>query len=728
METECFDTGKDNLLNVAKGVYNAMQIARDQKSGNYYNAINFNWFKKYRERKNMSHAECGADEWLSQAVRTYQDELSKNYSLDATAMGIMSEVVGTALGFQSPTDAVGKVIATLGNLTEQFSSARDSRGFFSHFYVHQQGAGSSSMNTTSPLATGLLVQAALFARSYFYAIGAGERLRVGGAEMPIEASERASFGLQVTSLEALAAQLYDSVDFKSILCDSTTGLISPEGEGIPFTIGTAASSHPNMCGKATAYPDAEGLYEFSEAHNSVYLAYQQACGAQKPGECNYTNIELMWNRWQKRRNSPNHHYTDYPILSTSGAYMLQMLWYTTNSFNNDTRYEELFHNHWLADESFYKQALYAGKRGRYGLGEGPESKWCNEQKSYNSLHLHEKNQKFTHGVREGLILGSHGHCAALSANIVAGNAPINPTLIQQQLLLLLEDGETVEPIPCTNHAVLWRESLLDSKIGVSTSMGRDSRITIVDLAPSLLGLASLFLPDKNFFKKYSRHFAHSGEADGPTSLAEIKARRQRLVIEKAELAEAEMLLVKCHALCDPNGLGIYKLSHGNTSSASPEQCTLDCAASLVHGELFSSGGRQNRTQSANASRLLRQTKDDASEHGKLSQAQVLLKCHAECGASSHDTSACTMDCALRRLHDGRAGRANVTVAPLHASNLNAEHRRAKLESTRDLLEITRALSNYTTRARSMQEAALAPSNHTKRAAPQELTQEQILLK
>ena len=45
METECFDSGKDNLLNVAKGVYNAMQIARDDKSGSYYNAINFNWFK-----------------------------------------------------------------------------------------------------------------------------------------------------------------------------------------------------------------------------------------------------------------------------------------------------------------------------------------------------------------------------------------------------------------------------------------------------------------------------------------------------------------------------------------------------------------------------------------------------------------------------------------------------------------------------------------------------------
>ena len=165
----------------------------------------------------------------------------------------------------------------------------------------------------------------------------------------------------------------------------------------------------------------------------------------------------------------------------------------------------------------------------------------------------------THGVREGLILGSHGHCAALSANIVAGNVPVNSTLIQQQLLLLLEDGETVEPSPGANHAVLWRESLLDSKIGVSTSQGRDSRITIVGLAPSLMGLASLFLPDKNFFKKYSRHFAHSGESDGPTSPVEIKARHERLEIEKAELTAAEDILVKCHALCDPNGFGINQL-------------------------------------------------------------------------------------------------------------------------------------------------------------------------
>ena len=214
------------------------------------------------------------------------------------------------------------------------------------------------------------------------------------------------------------------------------------------------------------------------------------------------------------------------------------------------------------------------------------------------------------------------------------------------------------------------------------------------------------------------------------------------MVERAELAEAEMLLVKCHALCDPNGLGYYKLSAGNRSSHSPEQCTLDCASSLVHGELFSRYGWQNRTQSANASRLLRQTKDDAAEHGRLTQAQVLLKCHAECAASGGDSSACTMDCALRRLHSsGALAAANASTAPVHAgpsgpgAEHSAERRRAKLETTRDLLEVTRALNNYTKRARFMQEgrqeASASPfANHTKRAAApnEEFTQEQLLLR
>jgi len=81
----------------------------------------------------------------------------------------------------------------------------------------------------------------------------------------------------------------------------------------------------------------------------VYLAYQQACGAQPPGECNNTDIELLWNRWQARKTNPNHHYSDVPLLTTYGGYMLQLLYYTNNNFNNDTRYQELFYNNWCAD-------------------------------------------------------------------------------------------------------------------------------------------------------------------------------------------------------------------------------------------------------------------------------------------------------------------------------------------------------------------------------------------
>ena len=49
---------------------------------------------------------------------------------------------------------------------------------------------------------------------------------------------------------------------------------------------------------------------------------------------------------------------------------------------------------------YFKQGLYAGKRGRYGLAEGPEGKWCDEGKSYHSMSLHEK----THAVTPGRTL------------------------------------------------------------------------------------------------------------------------------------------------------------------------------------------------------------------------------------------------------------------------------------------------------------------------------------
>ena len=102
----------------------------------------------------------------------------------------------------------------------------------------------------------------------------------------------------MSELSTVVEELYDSIDFTHIGCDDKTGRLSSSGSGIPFTISNAG----DLCGEgATIYPGKDGLYNFSEAHNYVYLAYQQACGAQPAGECNNTDIELMWNRWQARQ-------------------------------------------------------------------------------------------------------------------------------------------------------------------------------------------------------------------------------------------------------------------------------------------------------------------------------------------------------------------------------------------------------------------------------------------
>jgi hypothetical protein len=48
------------------------------------------------------------------------------------------------------------------------------------------------------------------------------------------------------------------------------------------------------------------------------------------------------NPCQARRLHTNHHYSDVPLLTTFGGYILQLVYYTNNNFNHDTRYQELF--------------------------------------------------------------------------------------------------------------------------------------------------------------------------------------------------------------------------------------------------------------------------------------------------------------------------------------------------------------------------------------------------
>ena len=164
-----------------------------------------------------------------------------------------------------------------------------------------------------------------------------------------------------------------------------------------------------------------------------------------------------------------------------------------------------------------------------------------------------------------------------------------------------------------------------------------------------MGLATLFLPDKSFYKKYSRHFAHDGEIAGPTSMAELRARRLRREASKAQLAEGEEILVKCNALCDGNGPVLSQLYD---ASGTPEQCTIDCAA--AYGELFSVTGAQAKSDTKLSQKG--EKKASAIEKAQLAEGEeILVKCNALCDRNGpvlselYDASGtpaqCTIDCA-----------------------------------------------------------------------------------
>ena len=80
METECFPTAKDNLWNIAKGVYDVMQIARDRMTGVYYNEVNLDWFVRYMERTHSAEYtvdngspvdSCMGQDWSHEALEPY---------------------------------------------------------------------------------------------------------------------------------------------------------------------------------------------------------------------------------------------------------------------------------------------------------------------------------------------------------------------------------------------------------------------------------------------------------------------------------------------------------------------------------------------------------------------------------------------------------------------------------------------------------------------------------
>ena len=124
----------------------------------------------------------------------------------------------------------------------------------------------------------------------------------------LDDAEKASFAGAVSGLSTVVEELYDSIDFTHIGCDDQTGRLSPGGTGIPFTILKKESDYADLCGAgATAWPDKNGLYNFTEAHAHVEPSPSPKAGRRLPlSRDDMETVGFLMARKTKRRFTPLH--------------------------------------------------------------------------------------------------------------------------------------------------------------------------------------------------------------------------------------------------------------------------------------------------------------------------------------------------------------------------------------------------------------------------------------
>ncbi len=318
---------------------------------------------------------------------------------------------------------------------------------------------------------------------------------------------------------ALVGELWDSIRFESILCAKNA--LSPTGTGIPMTLSLTGDE----CGPAQE-PQADGFYQFNEEHYTIWFAYEKACGGQPAGHCSNAAIEAMWDAWQGRRLHPNHAYEKIALLSAWSGYIVHLPYYTTHTFNSDPAYLALFRNHWLADRAYFDASDHASERGRYGLGAGPVAPWCSEGMGY---------------LADRLNGGGKSHCRVYSPYITAGYLPAAPGPIRAHLLALLEDGESVVPVPSTDCVLLWRRSLLEPGWPSHTD-GARARFTLVDLSSELLGLSTLFLPT-GFYPNGTDYFRRGGRGGAEAKADAVRGAQRPTTAELSPDDDAAGLAV-----------------------------------------------------------------------------------------------------------------------------------------------------------------------------------------
>jgi len=441
LSTTCL-TEDAALRNLARGNYEVWRRARNPKSGVTTDHIDL----RFPAQRDWNQGATGP-----------------------TGIGLIFEVVGDAMGWATRVQAQQRVTTTLqtmSGLTPGITIAKI-RGFFPVFFDCLSGKGNAA--SVSPMSSGLFMQGALFAKTFY------EQNDPGSAS--------------TKRISELALGLFDSCKYDELLCDTAVnGTISwdPEhGTGVPFCAVVNADASPGCTG--VNYPaKKDGFYNYDEEMYTVALAYQ-ACAAKGGGTCGSNAVNAMWKSWQGRRMHPNHEYKGHKLLSMWSGYIVHLVYYTTSAFNSDATYTSLFKSHWQADWTFFNSSSnYAGLRGRYGLGAGVTAAWCSGLPA----------AKQTTYLADRLDNPQSPSCRNYSPYVVAGYLPAAPAQIKQQLLQLLEDGESVLAVPNSTWHVLWRKPLLDPSF--------NSHLTMVDFSSELFGLSTLWT-EPSFFQKYTKH-------------------------------------------------------------------------------------------------------------------------------------------------------------------------------------------------------------------------------
>jgi hypothetical protein len=438
----------DALRRLARGAYAAWRLGRDELTGIYSGSVD---------------ATAPASEQASIA------------HIGINGVALMFECVAAEMGWIARADAAARITLSLRALAGElpgFALVRQARaGWIPTFFNRSTGASVYGQQPYTVLDSGLNSAGVLFARTYF----------LNSASRDATPSARAA----TAELARLAKKVFNLVRFEDgILCDDA-GKVSATGRNIPFTL-----DDDGGCG-ALHSPLADGFYDFSELHYTVWLAYSRVCAGAAPGACPNAAIESMWAAWQGRRLHPILSYRGHPLLSDWPSYIVHLPFYVAHSFNADASWSALFASHWAADrEYFATPAYFAGDAGRYGLAAGPTDRWCSaKDTTYEADML----------AGDDAAAGAQG-CRLYSPYAVAGYLPAAPAEIAADLLALLAAGEATARVDSfvPGDYVLLRKSLLEG------NFSQAGDLTMVDFASELFGLSTIWL-GADFWRNNTNH-------------------------------------------------------------------------------------------------------------------------------------------------------------------------------------------------------------------------------